>query len=144
MTAAPSARHRDAIERTTQSAALTAQPAWRAAYAAEVSTHRRKVAARVASARGALERIASHRPNDEDEKAVKDEVKTIMEERIAHMAWRSRTVQLVAASGQEPKQIADMALRLARNEEREHTLVARGLADAVATIVGTCPTAEWD
>jgi len=138
------AHYSEAIDRAREAATTTQTPAWLANYATQVKMHERVVTDQLKSIDAARERIGGSDTNEDDEKAVKDAVKALADERIRFAAWRARAVNVYKLSAEKCIEIKEKAMRAAQNAERESPLINSGLAGRVGAIINKWPDASWD
>lgn len=138
------AKYSDSISRAREAAATTQTPAWLANYEAQVKTHRQHIAAELSSIKDTCSRIATADSNEDDEKSVRDSVKSMAEERIRFAAWRHRAVSVYETSVNECDGIIRAAVTAAQNAEQKSPLINSGLAGRIGAIIAKWPRAKWD
>ena len=88
--------------------------------------------------------IAEHGTTEENEKAIKEAVKGLADEREIHGAWWLRTVQKIETAAKNAADMRHEIKTAARAEEKDRGLIANGLGDEVADIVNRWEVVDWD
>lgn len=134
----------DALAEVRAAAEMTATPAWQATYQHQREAHRKLIATHAKSIISTCEAVSDHDSNETDEKAVRDQLKSIIEERIRFEAWTARAVFPISSRVNRCEEIVNKLKLSARRTEDEEMLVSHGLHSAVCDILATWPTANWD
>lgn len=134
----------DAITAARAASETTNTPAWLENYAIEMESHQRVINGHCDVIVNSAKFMQITGVDEEQEKAIKTEVKGLSEERIRHDAWHDRTVYPYSSKVDTCKDILKSIAHDARDAEDKNPLVYRGFADAVAEITNTWPKAHWD
>lgn len=133
-----------AMDRARAAAETTQTPAWIANYAAQLTVHKEASAESLAAIKSACEFIRTSDTNEDEEKVIRDAVKSLSEERIRFMAWRNRAVGPYMQAATDCQNIKGKAQRDADDAEKRSPLVTRGLSSRVAAILKTWPDVTWN
>lgn len=133
-----------ALELCKAAADTTATEGWQANYEAQVHANRQRVQESIAQINSATSAYLTNGASEEGEKAMKDAVKALADERTAYLAWRFRQVEQYARPVRECKAIAEQAVSMARQEASANPLTARGLVEAVTKEVQTWTIPTWN
>lgn len=137
------ARYSECMDRARAAHDMTAQAFWQGEFALRMNTHRKLVRAHAGDIATTAEMIGKGDTSEEAEKAIKDAVKVLAEERVKHDAWYDRAVAPLKAPVLEMANIRESVMRSARQAETDAPLVHNGLGDAVRRIVESWPAATW-
>lgn len=133
-----------ALDNARQAKRTTDTPAWRMNYAEAMRSHKVEVCALAKNIQIEAEYALLNDTNETVEKAIKDCVKGMGEERASHAAWVGRAVAPYRTAAQNAAEIRDAIVTKAENAERDAPLVSHGLAFAVKALVDLWPRVSWD
>ena len=127
----------EAAEETTRT------PAWQSMYKAAMDTHANTVTANLKAIVGECDMVKTMDNSEAAEKAIKEAVKALTDERIRHAAWMLRTVHPISDLAERAGTIISNLTTAAGQEERDQPLLCRGLSGEVADIVETWTAVIW-
>lgn len=134
----------EAITAAREAQETTATHAWKANYRFNVDQHRASVRSAVASIDSMCKTIAASDSFEEAEKDIRDSVKSLADERVRFVAWRSRAVHVYEQAARKCAEVLSRLNRNAADEERNNPLIHRGIVLGVLERVATWPHAEWN
>lgn len=137
-------KYTDALAEARQAAETTATTAWQGIYQQQRDFHRNAVSEQTKVIIAEAGDIAAFGASETHEKAIRDAVKAITEERIRFEAWRNRAVFPISMRVNRCEEIIAKLKHDANEAERNESLISHGLARAVGEIVDGWPKAEWD
>ena len=134
----------DLVHDLRAAAKMTATEGWQSAYRQNIDNNRRAVKQLAENIAAEAKYIAEHGTNEENEKAIKEAVKGLADEREIHGAWWLRTVQKIETAAKNAADMRHEIKTAARAEEKDRGLIANGLGDEVAEIVNRWSLVDWD
>jgi hypothetical protein len=123
---------------------MTGTDAWAEQYHAahqllnETNEHQSKII------RANLEHIVRHRSDQETEKNIKDALKQIIEMREGYEGWVHRAIMPMCKTVAKYTELLNNISADANKQERENSLLDRGLGGEVGAIVNSWPRYEFD
>lgn len=133
-----------AISEAREAAQTTQTPAWLDNYRQQRAFHDKIIRDTAKSIENCGKRICDHDTSEDEEKEIKDAVKTMSEERIRYQAWKSRSVYPYQSKAERCVELLTEVNRSARRDEDAMGLTHNGLASAVAELTDKWPKAHWD
>lgn len=138
------ALYTDQLALARDAAATTGTAGWAALYKANREGYRQAVNAAVKHIGAFLDIVKLGGHTTEDEKELKEGVKSITEARERLEGWLTSAVAPFRAPVIECAELRRKIKQRAQDEQAEGPLVMRGLADEVAAIVDAWPRPAWD
>lgn len=136
-------KHRAAVAMAKEAMETTSTQAWQNGYRTNMENHRQTILVHLRNIRGQLDNITTADTDEDCEKAIKESVKAMMEERIRHSAWRNRTVNSYEQIVEKCATTLLNTTRAAKEAEGGQPLIDRGLLAEVQAIVDTWPIVKW-
>lgn len=137
-------QHSVLLRRAQEAADTTQTPGWQSNYKVQRTLHDRSEAEGISTIDRELASMRLQGTSEESEKAIKDAVKAMGEERIRFRAWEARAVENYRKSASELRNYIETILRKARDNERDQPLIHRGYGDIVRDALKSWATAEWN
>jgi hypothetical protein len=123
----------------------TNTPGWQAAYAAEMERHTKTITAFAKQIKGDAAAIETNGISEATEKAIKDSVKLLTNEREGHQAWLARQIQPLIDLCNKALGVIDQLIADAKNIEAAQPLLYAGLTGHVRDQVNArMPRWDWD
>lgn len=141
-------RHKEkygiALEGAERAEETTKTTLWQTNYQAQQNRHKGVQDNALETIDNAVLHIKRHGTDEDVEKSVRDAIKTLAEERIAHAAWDKRAVEPFRCWVERCETIRADCVAEAKRHEQEQPLLCKGFERQIVEAVALWRGVQWD